>query len=107
MRVRRRVSHDLEAGAHNSFRAGTWHPQGGMHRDSQVISNPDLEDLIVSVLDSMDSPADVRTLVMSRLLVMDIYLVLESRAVYPTRSGPVLEVSDSLVSDYAGGLSRN
>jgi hypothetical protein len=43
-----------------------------------VISNPDLEDLIVSVLDAVDSPVDVRTLrslVMSRLPVMDIYLV--------------------------------
>jgi hypothetical protein len=37
-----------------------------------------LEDLIVSVLDAIDSPADVRTLrslTMSRLPVMDIYLV--------------------------------
>jgi hypothetical protein len=43
-----------------------------------VISNSDLEDLIVSVLDAVDSPVDVRTLrglVMSRLPVMDIYLV--------------------------------
>ena len=51
----------------------------GCTGDSQVvISNPDLEDLIVSVLDAIDSPADVRTLrslVMSRLPVMDIYLV--------------------------------
>src|SRR6185369_7106841 len=42
------------------------------------ISNADLEDLIVSVLDAVDSPVDVRTLrslVMSRLPVMDIYLV--------------------------------
>ena len=51
----------------------------GCTGDSQVvISNSDLEDLIVSVLDAIDSPADVRTLrslVMSRLPVMDIYLV--------------------------------
>src|SRR5215207_8927036 len=51
----------------------------GCTGDSQiVISNADLEDLIVSVLDAVDSPADVRTLrslVMSRLPVMDIYLV--------------------------------
>jgi hypothetical protein len=43
-----------------------------------IISNPDLEDLIVSVLEACDSPADVRTLrglVMSRLPVMDIHLV--------------------------------
>lgn len=51
----------------------------GCTGDSQVvISNPDLEDLIVSVMDAIDSPVDVRTLrslVMSRLPVMDIYLV--------------------------------
>jgi len=51
----------------------------GCTGDSQVvISNPDLEDLIVSVLDAVDSHVDVRTLrslVMSRLPVMDIYLV--------------------------------
>jgi hypothetical protein len=51
----------------------------GCTGDSQVvISNADLEDLIVSVLDAVDSPVDVRTLrslVMSRLPVMDIYLV--------------------------------
>jgi hypothetical protein len=40
----------------------------GCTGDSQiVISNPDLEDLIVSVLDAVDSPVDVRTL---RSLVM-------------------------------------
>ncbi|HEY0003472.1 MAG TPA: hypothetical protein VGB17_01585 [Pyrinomonadaceae bacterium] len=51
----------------------------GCTGDSQVvISNSDLEDLIISVLDASDSPIDVRTLrslVMSRLPVMDIYLV--------------------------------
>jgi hypothetical protein len=51
----------------------------GCTGDSQVvISNSDLEDLIISVLDAADSPVDVRTLrslVMSRLPVMDIYLV--------------------------------
>lgn len=51
----------------------------GCTGDSQVvISNFDLEDLIISVLDAADSPVDVRTLrslVMSRLPVMDIYLV--------------------------------
>jgi hypothetical protein len=51
----------------------------GCTGDSQiVISNSDLEDLIISVLDAADSPIDVRTLrslVMSRLPVMDIYLV--------------------------------
>ena len=51
----------------------------GCTGDSQVvISNSDLEDLIISVLDAADAPVDVRTLrslVMSRLPVMDIYLV--------------------------------
>src|SRR4030095_12652153 len=51
----------------------------GCTDDSQVvISNSDLEDLIISVLEAADSPVDVRTLrslVMSRLPVMDIYLV--------------------------------
>jgi hypothetical protein len=51
----------------------------GCTGDAQIIiSNSDLEDLIVSVLEACDSPADVRTLrslVMSRLPVMDIYLV--------------------------------
>jgi hypothetical protein len=51
----------------------------GCTGDAQIIiSNSDLEDLIVSVLEACDAPADVRTLrslVMSRLPVMDIYLV--------------------------------
>lgn len=51
----------------------------GCTGDAQVvINNYDLENLIVSVLEAMDSPADIRTmrsLVMSRLPVMDIYLV--------------------------------
>lgn len=51
----------------------------GCTGDAQVvINNHDLENLIVSVLETVDSPADIRTmrsLVMSRLPVMDIYLV--------------------------------
>jgi hypothetical protein len=51
----------------------------GCTGDSQVIiSNVDLEDLIISVLEAVDSPVEVRelrSLVMSRLPVMDIYLV--------------------------------
>src|SRR5207253_5248222 len=51
----------------------------GCTGDSQVvISKSDLEDLIVSVLDAVDSPAGVsslRGLVIPRLPVMDIYLV--------------------------------
>lgn len=51
----------------------------GCTGDAQVIiSNSDLENLIISVLEAVDAPADVRSLrslVMSRLPVMDIYLV--------------------------------
>ncbi len=51
----------------------------GCTGDAQIIiSNSDLEDLIVSVLEAADAPIDVRALrglVMSRLPVMDIYLV--------------------------------
>lgn len=51
----------------------------GCTGDAQiVISNPDLETLIVRVLKAIDSPVSVRSLrslVMSRLPVMDIYLV--------------------------------
>lgn len=51
----------------------------GCTGDSQiVIGNADLEDLIISVLEAADAPIDVRALrglVMSRLPVMDIYLV--------------------------------
>lgn len=51
----------------------------GCTGDAQiVISNPDLEALIIRVLKAIDSPVNVRTLrslVMSRLPVMDIYLV--------------------------------
>jgi hypothetical protein len=51
----------------------------GCTGDAQiVISNSDLEDLIVSVMEAADAPLDVRALrglVMSRLPVMDIYLV--------------------------------
>jgi hypothetical protein len=76
---RRRDSHDLE----QRIQIIPVRPRDtrmvGCTGDSQVvISNSDLEDLIVSVLDAVDSPADVRTLrslVMSRLPVMDIYLV--------------------------------
>jgi hypothetical protein len=51
----------------------------GCTGDSQIIiSNSDLEDLIISILEAADAPVDVRSLrslVMSRLPVMDIYLV--------------------------------
>ncbi|MDQ3172662.1 MAG: hypothetical protein M3Q91_03000 [Acidobacteriota bacterium] len=76
---RRRDSHDLEQRAHMVPVRARDTRMVGCTGDSQVvISNSDLEDLIVSVLDAMDSPADIRTLrslVMSRLPVMDIYLV--------------------------------
>jgi hypothetical protein len=51
----------------------------GCMGDSQVIiNNADLENLIIEILDAVDSLVDIRTLrslVMSRLPVMDIYLV--------------------------------
>ncbi len=51
----------------------------GCTGDAQIIiSNSDLEDLIISVLEAADAAVDVRSLrslVMSRLPVMDIYLV--------------------------------
>jgi hypothetical protein len=75
----RRGSHDVEQRIHMIPVRPRDTRMVGCTGDSQVvISNPDLEDLIVSVLDAVDSPIDVRTLrslVMSRLPVMDIYLV--------------------------------
>lgn len=75
----RRGSHEVEQRIHMIPVRGRDTRMVGCTGDSQVvISNPDLEDLIVSVLDAVDSPIDVRTLrslVMSRLPVMDIYLV--------------------------------
>jgi hypothetical protein len=74
-----RNSHELEQRAHMIPVRQRDTRMVGCTGDAQiVISNSDLEDLIVSVLDAIDAPADVRTLrslVMSRLPVMDIYLV--------------------------------
>jgi hypothetical protein len=76
---RRRDSHDVEQRVHIIPVRARDTRMVGCTGDSQVvITNSDLEDLIVSVLDAVDSPVDVRTLrslVMSRLPVMDIYLV--------------------------------
>jgi hypothetical protein len=76
---RRRDNHDVEQRVHMIPVHKRDTRMVGCTGDSQVvISNPDLEDLIVSVLDAVDSPLDVRSLrslVMSRLPVMDIYLV--------------------------------
>ena len=76
---RRRDSHDLEQRVQMIPVRARDTRMVGCTGDSQVvISNSDLEDLIVSVLDAIDSPVDVRSLrslVMSRLPVMDIYLV--------------------------------
>lgn len=76
---RTRNSHDLEQRVHMVPVRPRDTRMVGCTGDSQVvISNSDLEDLIVSVLDAVDSPIDVRSLrslVMSRLPVMDIYLV--------------------------------
>lgn len=74
-----RGSHEMEQRAHMVPVRQRNTRMVGCTGDSQiVISNSDLEDLIISILDAIDSPADVRTLrslVMSRLTVMDIYLV--------------------------------
>ncbi|MDQ1729242.1 MAG: hypothetical protein QOD33_1367 [Pyrinomonadaceae bacterium] len=76
---RRRDSHEVEQRVHVIAVRARDTRMVGCTGDSQVvISNSDLEDLIVSVLDAVDSPVDVRalrSLVMSRLPVMDIYLV--------------------------------
>ena len=76
---RRREAHDIEQRVHIIPVRARDTRMVGCTGDSQVvISNSDLEDLIVSVLDAVDSPVDVRalrSLVMSRLPVMDIYLV--------------------------------
>ena len=76
---RRRDSHDVEQRAHMVAVRQRDTRMVGCTGDSQVvISNADLEDLIISVLDAVDAPLDVRSLrslVMSRLPVMDIYLV--------------------------------
>jgi hypothetical protein len=75
----RRESHQLEQRIHMIPVRQRDTRMVGCTGDSQiVIGNADLEDLIISVLEAADSPADVRTLrslVMSRLPVMDIYLV--------------------------------
>jgi hypothetical protein len=74
-----RGSHELEQRAHMIPVRQRDTRMVGCTGDAQiVISNSDLEDLIVSVLEAIDAPADVRSLrslVMSRLPVMDIYLV--------------------------------
>src|SRR5438067_679311 len=74
-----RSAHEMEQRAHMIPVRQRDTRMVGCTGDAQiVITNSDLEDLIVSVLDAVDSPADVRTLrslTMSRLPVMDIYLV--------------------------------
>src|SRR5437016_2655127 len=74
-----RSSHELEQRAHMIPVRQRDTRMVGCTGDAQiVISNSDLEDLIVSVLDAIDSHADVRTLrslTMSRLPVMSVYLL--------------------------------
>lgn len=74
-----RHSHEMEQRAHMIPVRQRDTRMVGCTGDAQiVITNSDLEDLIVSVLEAIDAPADVRSLrslVMSRLPVMDIYLV--------------------------------
>jgi hypothetical protein len=76
---RRRDTHELEQRVHVLPVRQRDTRMVGCTGDAQiVISNSDLEDLIISVLEASDSPVDVRTLrslVMSRLPLMDIYLV--------------------------------
>ena len=75
----RRESHDLEQRTQMIPVRQRDTRMVGCTGDSQiVIGNSDLEDLIISVLEAVDAPVDVRalrSLVMSRLPVMDIYLV--------------------------------
>src|SRR5436305_2932938 len=75
----RRESHDLEQRIQMIPVRQRDTRMVGCTGDSQiVIGNSDLEDLIISVLEASDAPIDVRmlrSLVMSRLPVMDIYLV--------------------------------
>jgi hypothetical protein len=75
----RRDSHDLEQRVQMIAVRQRDTRMVGCTGDSQiVIGNSDLEDLIISVLEAADAPIDVRALrglVMSRLPVMDIYLV--------------------------------
>jgi hypothetical protein len=75
----RRDSHDLEQRIQMIAVRQRDTRMVGCTGDSQiVIGNSDLEDLIISVLEAADAPVDVRalrSLVMSRLPVMDIYLV--------------------------------
>jgi len=75
----RRPAHELEQRIHLIPVRQRDTRMVGCTGDAQIIiSNSDLEDLIVSVLEAADAPIDVRglrSLVMSRLPVMDIYLV--------------------------------
>jgi hypothetical protein len=76
---RRRESHELEQRIQSIPVRQRDTRMVGCTGDAQiVISTSDLEELIISVLEASDSPVDVRSLrslVMSRLPVMDIYLV--------------------------------
>jgi len=75
----RRGAHEMEQRAHLIPMRVRDTRLVGCTGDAQIIiSNVDLENLIVSILEAIDAPADVRSLrglVMSRLPVMDIYLV--------------------------------
>ena len=75
----RRSHHEAEQRAHAlPVRARDTRLVGCTGDAQIIISNSDMEDLIVQVLEAVDGPVDVRSLrslVMSRLPVMDIYLV--------------------------------
>ena len=83
----------------------------GCTGDSQIIiSNSDLEDLIISILEAADAPVDVRSLrslVMSRLPVMDIYLVpLGGGGGEEEESGRIFEPVDGRENPEQGLLRR-
>ena len=106
----RRGSHEVEQRIHMIPVRPRDTRMVGCTGDSQVvISNPDLEDLIVSVLDAVDSPIDVRTLrslVMSRLPVMDIYLVPLDADDNDSESGNQYEPVDKRENPEQGLLRR-
>jgi hypothetical protein len=83
----------------------------GRTGDTQlVIGNPELEALVVDVLEAMGAPADVRTirsLVMSRLPVLDIRLTQLYSASYGEDGGRVFEPADAKPSPEQEVLLRD
>jgi hypothetical protein len=106
----RRESYDLEARVQTIPVRQRDTRMVGCTGDSQVvISNSDLEDLIISVLEATDAPVDVRTLrslVMSRLPVMDIYLVPLSGSGDESDDSPQFDPADGGENPEQGLLRR-